>query len=58
MLLVDRLKLGLIRARAEFIRDCSLDNHSKTVAQAIIDEIKSVEEEDKEAWDAAFGRCD
>ncbi len=58
MIPINRIKLGLIRARAEFIRDYSLDEHSKTIAQAIIDEIEGVENKEEEEWQNAIGRCD
>jgi hypothetical protein len=58
MMLISRIRLGLLRARAEFIRDCALDDHSRAVGQAIVDEITEIEKEDEAAWEVEFGRCD
>jgi hypothetical protein len=58
MILTSRIKLGLIKTRAEFIVDCVTDPHNRAVAQAIIDEIEEIEKEDENEWEVAFGRCD
>ena len=50
MILVDRIKLGLVRARAEYIRDYCYDKTIANVAIAIIHEVEEAEKAEDELW--------
>ena len=50
MIKISRIKLGIIRARAQFIADYAYDDSIKVVAELIVKDVEKVEQDEEIAW--------
>ena len=50
MILISRIRLGVIRARAQYIADYVYEGSIKAVAEAILAEIEKAEQGEGEEW--------
>ena len=52
MIKVSRIKLGLIKSRAQYILDFSVQGDIKAVAEAIVKEVEEAERREEVEWNS------